>query len=222
MNTKTREAALRAAARLTVGTGISLHLLSGCGGNYAIESQTADSAPVSAAPAGDAGSTPGNPAAATSNGDEAPAGATSNGGERKDAAPSTEGPSDVAQVDVATTLACLGPVVLGERGDPTTTAITGAERDCCLAYNLARIGTAGSMQATKDDDPSFANCCKALIARLDVHGEEYDIAIGTPVRSACCSAQETQEQIALWSHSYCTPWGPPMPPAMDDVTNEIV
>jgi hypothetical protein len=104
-------------------------------------------------------------------------------------------------------------------------AITETMFECCVAQ-LETIdpgdGGAGFRDAAAGD-PGIQACCAVVIARLDYEqthlvGDpdasaatfQRDQQTSAPVRWECCGATPSEGPT-------CTPWGPPMPPAMSEV-----
>ena len=99
-----------------------------------------------------------------------------------------------------------GAVTLTRSFEHATT-FTKAELDCCVA---GLEGPAGR----KLVGSASANCCNAVIAAVDTGMLAFS-DVTSEVRSLCCFSGNDEKQQALWEHSFCTPWGPPVPPAMD-------
>lgn len=93
---------------------------------------------------------------------------------------------------------------------------------CCVSLLKAVPPNDGGFQFPDAavDDPQVRDCCATVIARLDYeYGqtiEQPDASMATlrqdeqtaaSVRWACC-------QVTPAEGPTCTPWGPPMPPAM--------
>ena len=122
-----------------------------------------------------------------------------------------DAPKDaVAKTDAATTLACTGPVEADASGIDTTTF------QCCLGVEDALIGGQAPFEVDSGvvtSDPSAVNCCNAIIAHVDQVTTDYNAA--SQALQLCCPALKYPPGIA------CTPWGPPTPPAMADVLQEV-
>jgi hypothetical protein len=100
-------------------------------------------------------------------------------------------------------LACTGPVSV-DAGDVTEQTF-----QCCLGVIEGVTGDSGFPAAdasTVTGDPSVDNCCNAVIARVDTNTSDYSAA--DAVLPSCCNA------LGYPVGPACTPWGPPMPPAM--------
>ena len=97
--------------------------------------------------------------------------------------------------------------------------------DCCAAQLASLVSADGSVAFQLPDaavaDPEVTACCAVLIARLDydqgsaasdpdasVTALQRDGKLAAPARWACCSA------LGHPDGPTCTPWGPPVPPAM--------
>jgi hypothetical protein len=96
---------------------------------------------------------------------------------------------------------------------PTLPGPSDAEYACCLA----KVSTATNDWSSEEgkalaQTEPVANCCRALIAAVDIDGSRYRQV--NPVRAACCTSNAVQGS-ELFLHRLCTPWGPPMPPALD-------
>jgi hypothetical protein len=123
-------------------------------------------------------------------------------------------------------LACAGEVALIPAGTEPAIVVTQGQFDCCLAY----LSAAEDASATRDAwagafgaDPSAQNCCRVLIAKLDqgdsANLSNYQRTLG-PVRDTCCTSGLIAPVDTLYAHILCTPWGPPVPPALDDASLE--
>ncbi|WP_437809312.1 hypothetical protein [Sorangium sp. So ce1078] len=194
----------------------------GCGGRYTSggppsdldpDEQLAPEAPDDVAPAGD-DAPAGDGGAAPTAGEPVP-GCTPGEGDPGCA----EGSPDGSQPEPPE-LACAEPASLDDAD-----ARPLAELECCLGYTAERVPadpTAGPEQglATLADDASFVNCCTALIVGVGAHAISYREA--EPVRGVCCFGDVVAPQEELYSHTFCTPWGPPVPPALDaDAAPEV-
>jgi hypothetical protein len=101
-------------------------------------------------------------------------------------------------------LACTGPVSV-DAGDVTEETF-----QCCLGVIEGVTGDAGFPAAdasTVTGNPSVDNCCKAVIAAVDTTTTNYSTA--EAVLPSCCNA------LGYPTGPACTPWGPPMPAAME-------
>ena len=221
MEPETRRRALSAVAKVAFGAAFA-GTLPGCGGRAetdfnaprrdggsggASADASSGSAPVAAGPAHAA--TAGGPSSAIADaGPGTPATAGGAGG-MSDAGGAAGG-----------ALRCLGAVDL-EAAPASSTPISVAEFACCRDYadglitslgDAGPIGAAGAANALSAD-PSFSNCCKALIAGVDQQVPIHEDVWSYPAR-ACCYSPLTSEQELLWNHTYCTPCGPPVPPAL--------
>jgi hypothetical protein len=197
MDAETRSRALRAARKVAFGAAF-VGALPGCGGKVEVDSP---------------------PLAPSTNGAGASTVYPVPGGETAvvDAAVAETAVVDAGVVGMATVdgLRCLAEVQLGTGNPPgTSTPISDAQFACCTEYDNQRVaspadaGQAGAISS----DPSFLNCCRAIIARMDTGaplGENPN-----PAREACCFSGIVAPTSELWGHSFCAPWGPPVPPAM--------
>ncbi|XYH95357.1 hypothetical protein ACMHYB_47370 [Sorangium sp. So ce1128] len=224
MREETRRAALRAAARVALGAlacGVSV----GCGGVHISDEQ---------APAPD----PGEQVApeAPDGPDPAGGGAAAGGG---GAAPGTGGTAPGTGGDVSASSAAGGGTD-GAGGSPPAPAELAcaeqaglddaearprAELECCLDYTAQRVPD-GALRPSEQqlaalaEDASFVNCCTALIVGVGAHAISYEEA--EPVRGACCSGDLVAPEEELYAYLFCTPWGPPVPPALDaDAASEV-
>jgi hypothetical protein len=156
-----------------------------------------------------------------SNGDvngEGPSGGTPGEVALDGGAPLEEEPAD-AQVMGA--LACLGEVAIGSFQAPN--APTADEAACCRDYTTAKGAEFGRDEAANvllAGDASFVNCCRALINDGDVNG------VNVGASDSCCSTTVhgllAEQASDLWAHTYCSPWGPPVPPSMNYVARGVV
>jgi hypothetical protein len=125
--------------------------------------------------------------------------------------------ADVATEDVVTdasssndvttdaALACTGPLDIDASVDEQTF-------QCCLGVVEQVTGDAGNTlidAGAVTGDPAVDNCCKAIIAHVDQNSSDYSAA--QPTLQACCNALGYPTGIA------CTPWGPPMPPSIEEL-----
>lgn len=144
------------------------------------------------------------------------------------AAPEAAAPADATPVDVAAQTeagACDPPspssvLPEGDHADAAA-AIRQSTFDCCVARLEAVPPDDGGL-AFPDaavGNPEVQACCATIIARLDYENRDtvsqpdaeaafqQDEQTAAPVRWACCEAMPNEGPT-------CTPWGPPMPPAM--------
>ncbi|WP_437710272.1 hypothetical protein WMF45_36330 [Sorangium sp. So ce448] len=231
MREETRRAALRAAARVALGA-LACGALAGCSGRYVSGGQSSPLDPDEEIPAGE----PDGPASAgvgatTGVGGTTGVGATTGGGGE----PSTgsgviptpdEGGAGGAggsggAPPTPTGLACAEQVSLDD-----TEARPRAELDCCVDYGVQRLPAPGTgiseeQRAALAGDASFVNCCTALIVGVDANAISYRDA--EPVRHACCFGDVVAPEGELYTRTFCTPWGPPVPPALDayDAPSEV-
>jgi hypothetical protein len=84
-----------------------------------------------------------------------------------------------------------------------------SEVQCCLDLTSAQSPTDGDASAWRAD-PSLSGCCHGLAQSFGLIAIEYEDAGGRAWSDeACQSCAET-----IGTPSACTPWGPPVPPAM--------
>ena len=195
MNSWAFRAALRATARVALGVTAV-----GCGGSVAA-----------------------GPDAAV----DSPAGPTSEAATEQDAAAVTDAP--VAPDRASAALACNAPPasdLLPEALHVDAGAgIDQATFDCCVA-RIAAFGPPDAavwINELPDAGPANADvtsCCAAIVTRLDY--EERTMFGVAPDASAWVSDERAAAQVH-WAccaeanepeGPTCTPWGPPMPPAM--------
>ncbi len=200
---------MRAAAKVAFGAAF-IGALPSCGGKV---ETSGGSAPISDPPAnlgvGGNGPTRDSPATVTS----------SVAGRRAMVEPQPV--ADAAAPDAAAPnsappdsgLQCLGEVVL--RDYPAqSTPVSAAEFACCVAYGIAHstdLADAGQA-TTHGSEPSLVNCCKAIIAGTDQGA--LRTTLNAPVAEACCWNGIVAPREQLWDHGLCSPWGPPVPPAL--------
>jgi hypothetical protein len=98
--------------------------------------------------------------------------------------------------------------------------------DCCASMIGSKLFRDGAPQGAPDaaaSDPRILGCCAVVVYRLDAEQDDAGatlpdqgtlqragIAYYTDLIPACC------EPLQTW-YGICTPWGPPMPPAMPEV-----
>jgi hypothetical protein len=147
-------------------------------------------------------------------------------------------PDDVileASVDVATDDAvadageCRPPPMASlfpEQSHPGVT-ISDDVFDCCVTLLASELGTDGQAPQLTDaqaHDPTFLGCCAATIYRLDndyFDGGRQDfttlaeagLSIYSTLYVGCCENIPPGNAVG----PTCSPWGPPMPPAMPEV-----
>jgi hypothetical protein len=120
-------------------------------------------------------------------------------------------------------LACINQVALASfDSEPRASA---DEVACCREHNQDALGqvqleTPQETLVALAQDPSFVNCCRAII---QVPNGGVDPANSDELRYACCDPGLHDEEAArIWEHSYCTPWGPPVPPSLDYLSAALV
>jgi hypothetical protein len=189
MDVRVRRAALRAAAKVSLGV-----LFFGCGSTAAVAPATPglDTGP---------GLPPDDSTADASVADTADASveatgdtltATTDGDASSEVEPRPDAP-----------LACLDWVTSIEAG------VTPSAFDCCLKEVGVIVPESGFADAAViGSDASMRNCCRALVAAVEADTSLYG-KVGTPVISACCTG------LSYPTSSMCTPWGPPVPPSMN-------
>ncbi|KYF99336.1 hypothetical protein BE18_15560, partial [Sorangium cellulosum] len=117
-------------------------------------------------------------------------------------------------------LACAEPASLDD-----AEARPRAELDCCLDYTAERAPERGAGLSEQEvaalaEDASFVNCCTALIVGVGAGAISYREA--EPVRGVCCFGIVVAPEQELYLQTFCTPWGPPVPPALDaDAAPEV-
>jgi len=128
---------------------------------------------------------------------------------------SSPDPGDAATPDSAE---CVGEVTLARYPDPST-PVSASEAACCIAYDEKQIAAAGdagvgdAAASAFGADPKFVNCCKAIISGFGTGAFKYADASGA-LRNECCSSGIVAPQNELWPQAFCSPWGPPVPPAL--------
>lgn len=160
------------------------------------------------------GGTPGTGGEASRGGEASAGGVLSMGGEASTGGDAGGGPASGGASDTGSTgadAACVGPIAVPLA--PTVPGPSEAEYACCLD----RLATANADwlseegRALAQSEP-ISNCCRALIVAVDRDGSRYSEA--SRFRTPCCNA-DVVARPELYQHSLCTPWGPPMPPALD-------
>jgi hypothetical protein len=217
MDSTTRRAALRAAAKLTWGGGWTMAVAcggatagthdEGAGGALAVAEQPATE--KGGAPPGmtngSGGVTATSGATATIGGSTSSSGATATAG----TGPSTGGAGGQpdggsAGAGGATASECTTPIAF-QPDNVVTVSVPDDELACCVADVLERMEQPGA-----ETDPSVVNCCTAIVLGSNSRSPHY----ASPVRQYCCAGGSVAEPSALYSLPYCTPWGPPVPPAL--------
>jgi hypothetical protein len=119
-----------------------------------------------------------------------------------------------ADAQATGTLACLGAMAIASFQAPNAPGAD--EARCCRDYTTAKVAELGRDEAANvllAADASFVNCCRALINDGDVNG------VNVGASDSCCSTTvhglAVEQEPDLWAHTYCSPWGPPVPPSMD-------
>ena len=111
-------------------------------------------------------------------------------------------------------LACIS------KTDVDASDVTSDTFQCCVATVSNAVGDAspwgdpnGPDASLVDDNPAAANCCAAIIARIDHEPDGGSVsndymAAGSALQWCCIALGEP-------AGAACTPWGPPTPPAME-------
>lgn len=96
---------------------------------------------------------------------------------------------------------------------PRTATFTKAELGCCVARLEKSTNSNGEPPVT---DTASTSCCNAVILAVDTGMLGFSDVTGE-VRYLCCFSDDDDDERrqALWEHTFCSPWGPPVPPAMD-------
>ncbi|WP_437672246.1 hypothetical protein [Sorangium sp. So ce131] len=212
MREETRRKALNAAARVALGM-LACEVLAGCGGHYT----------TGEGPPGLGGGEQQPPEVLTggaSTGGGAPGGtdpyaAVNGGGGTTSVGTAGSGPGEGGggSLPEPGTLACTDKVNLDH-----VQARPREEIDCCLSYTKERMPVADPVPseaqlAALSGDESFVNCCAAVIEGVETNVVTY--ADAEPVRGVCCFGDIVAPEEELYSRAFCTPWGPPVPPALD-------
>ncbi len=127
--------------------------------------------------------------------------------------------SDVAQAEAGSCDPLSPSSVLPEGAHADAAAgISESTFDCCVALLDAVPPNDGGFAFPEAAvaDPEVQGCCATVIARLD-----YEIRQGPDASAAAQADEQTAAQVR-WACCQvtpnegptCTPWGPPMPPAM--------
>ncbi|HEY1954817.1 MAG TPA: hypothetical protein VGH28_04380 [Polyangiaceae bacterium] len=131
----------------------------------------------------------------------------------KDAATDVSDAAVAKDASVDAALACTGPTEV-DASDVDESAF-----ECCIATVQSDVGDAtpfddpnGPDASLVADNPSAANCCKVILARIDDEPDGGDAGgdrmAADSLFSWCCTALDEPMGPA------CTPWGPPTPPEM--------
>ena len=232
MNDVTRSLALRAVARIALGATFSLGMV-GCGESSDVQAPSAESGAESGAENAAIAESGADSAAGAEREAETPLG-------QDDASPLDSADADASLVDLAdanvdasqrdptdgpaeasdSPLACVGSVLLRRGADAMSTEVTPAQLACCLAYGESYLSDSSAPVDAAKQDAQLVDCCTAVIARVELHGEDYS-AVHAPLRQLCCSGEVVAAKEALFSYRLCTPWGPPVPPAMVAAPGEL-
>jgi hypothetical protein len=108
--------------------------------------------------------------------------------------------------------ACVGPTEVTL--PPTLPGPSDAEFACCVTMisSATKNWFSDEGRAPAMSEP-IVNCCRAVVAAVDIVGTRYQQA-NAATHAACCSLSAAPKP-ELYQHLLCTPWGPPMPPALD-------
>jgi len=99
-------------------------------------------------------------------------------------------------------LACLPPItVVANKLEPP---LDTTQHACCNSYIADLVSAGMAPTATETIDPSLMNCCRAL-----AYSTLWEI---TPAHDTCCGSRVLTGMD--YNQPYCSPWGPPMPPAL--------
>jgi hypothetical protein len=80
-----------------------------------------------------------------------------------------------------------------------------SEFTCCVDF----VAASALANAETKSDPAVANCCRLILAAVDLDYKREPEARRT--YNPCCGPGDP----SLFNHSMCAPWGPPVPPALD-------
>jgi hypothetical protein len=107
--------------------------------------------------------------------------------------------------------ACAGPTTVTI--PPTLPGPSEAEYACCLAKvtSATKDWSSEDGRALAQSEP-IVNCCQVLIAAVDIERTRYQQV--STLHIPCCTFSALPKPD-LYQHLLCTPWGPPMPPALD-------
>ena len=100
------------------------------------------------------------------------------------------------------TLACLEPVTVV--GTELAAPFTPEQKACCESYVESLVSAGKAPPAVTTVDPSLLNCCRALA---------YSTLWQINVTHETCCASDVLSRVD-YGQPYCSPWGPPVPPAM--------
>jgi len=191
MNASTRAHALRAAAKAALSVS-----LVGCGG--ATVADTRDNSGTEHA-AHDGGQT-----VATRDGGHTVTAPDS----ARDADAALRSIAEAGRDGAASETPCTG---LPASVDASVSTATFA---CCLDYLAAGRDASAGLLAFDASSPANEPCCTAIIAYVDDTAGAY--AAAEPFIPACC---EQTNPVPIGRA--CTPWGPPVPPAMPPSLLEV-
>ncbi len=196
MKSSTRRRALDSAAKIALGCCLGA-VSSACGG------LSQDGGSTRATDLDGSGGPPAPSASATTEQPAPSASATTEPSPPAPTASATTEPSPPPEPEPV--LACLAAVNV-EKGALTTT-VGAEERACCESYvetavNAGQVWTGENGQA----DPSVLNCCRLL-----AYVGNFDASVA---HNACCAVPGQLLSVEDYWAPYCSPWGPPVPPAL--------
>lgn len=91
---------------------------------------------------------------------------------------------------------------------PPDASVDSTVFDCCLAFVEPYVPEAGgSFDPSAASDPRIVDCCQAIVAHVDQDTQDF-VKVPYQEMGACCTLLGRPVGTA------CTPWGPPVPPAM--------
>jgi hypothetical protein len=98
---------------------------------------------------------------------------------------------------------------------PPNTAVDPAVFTCCIDY-LAPYAPDGGHELTAPASklPEVKACCAAVIDAVTQHTENYS-RVPPGEKNGCCTLLDHPPTLL------CTPWGPPVPPAMPEALREV-
>ena len=198
MNGTTRRRALESAARVALGCYLGA-AATGCGGlsEEGKGAHASEPQPSGAAGTPASGPTP-DPTGSTSTPTPIPTGSAS----APTPVPTASAPTPVPTAP-APTFACIPPVEVANGA--LTTPVDSDQQACCESYVTAAVSAGQAPAPTgSGNDPSVLNCCRALA---------YVGHFAATVAHDTCCTQGLLAQDDFYQ-PYCSPWGPPMPPAL--------
>jgi hypothetical protein len=143
-------------------------------------------------------------------------------GEVADAADASLVVADVAPPPVG-----CDPLAAGElfpKGMHGDAGVTEPLFECCVTFLGSAIGTDASwplpmLPDAEANDPNILGCCAVAVYHLDSVSNDRDASVGASAElaNAGVNTYECCQAIGYPVGVTCTPWGPPMPPAMPEV-----